>query len=46
MRQIGLAMTMYADDNRGWLPETTHGNPTNYSWIFTMSNSPATVQSM
>ena len=37
MRQIGLAMAMYADDNQGWLPETTHGNPTNYSWIYTMS---------
>jgi len=43
MRQIGLAMTMYADDNKGWLPETTHGNPTNYSWIFTMSNYVANV---
>jgi prepilin-type N-terminal cleavage/methylation domain-containing protein len=37
LRQLGLAMTMYADDNRGWLPETTHGNPTNRSWIFTMA---------
>jgi prepilin-type N-terminal cleavage/methylation domain-containing protein/prepilin-type processing-associated H-X9-DG protein len=37
LRQIGLAMIMYADDNRGWLPTTTHGNPTNYSWIFIMS---------
>ena len=37
MRQIGLAMSMYADDNNGWFPETTHGNPTNHSWILTMS---------
>jgi prepilin-type N-terminal cleavage/methylation domain-containing protein/prepilin-type processing-associated H-X9-DG protein len=37
LRQIGLAMRMYADDNAGWLPETTHGNPTNRSWIFTMT---------
>lgn len=37
MRQIGLAIRMYADDYRGWGPETTHGNPTNRSWIFTMS---------
>jgi prepilin-type N-terminal cleavage/methylation domain-containing protein/prepilin-type processing-associated H-X9-DG protein len=38
LRQIGLAMTMYADDHNGWLPETTHGNPTNRSWIFTLRN--------
>jgi type II secretory pathway pseudopilin PulG len=37
MRQIGMAMTMYAQDNGGWMPETTHGNPTNYSWILTMA---------
>jgi prepilin-type N-terminal cleavage/methylation domain-containing protein/prepilin-type processing-associated H-X9-DG protein len=37
LRQIGLAMIMYADDHEGWLPETTHGNPTNRSWIFTMA---------
>jgi prepilin-type N-terminal cleavage/methylation domain-containing protein/prepilin-type processing-associated H-X9-DG protein len=37
LHQIGLAMTMYADDYNGWLPETTHGNPTNRSWIYTMA---------
>src|SRR5436190_13785222 len=37
LRQLGLAMIMYADDHDGWLPETTHGNPTNHSWIFTMA---------
>ena len=37
MRQIGLAMVMYADDNGGWFPETTHGLPTNHSWILTMA---------
>jgi len=37
LRQIGLGMIMYADDNRGWLPETTHGLPTNHSWIITMA---------
>jgi general secretion pathway protein G len=37
LRQLGLAMIMYADDQNGWLPETTHGNPTNRSWIFTMA---------
>jgi prepilin-type N-terminal cleavage/methylation domain-containing protein/prepilin-type processing-associated H-X9-DG protein len=37
LHQLGLAMIMYADDHDGWLPETTHGNPTNRSWIFTMA---------
>jgi prepilin-type N-terminal cleavage/methylation domain-containing protein/prepilin-type processing-associated H-X9-DG protein len=37
LHQIGLAMIMYADDHDGWLPETTHGNPTNRSWVFTMA---------
>jgi general secretion pathway protein G len=34
MRQIGLAMVMYADDFDGKPPTTTHNNPsTNASWI-------------
>jgi hypothetical protein len=37
LKQMGIAMLMYADDYNGWLPETTHGNPTNYSWIYTMA---------
>jgi prepilin-type N-terminal cleavage/methylation domain-containing protein/prepilin-type processing-associated H-X9-DG protein len=37
MRQIGLAMIMYADDHDGWLPTTTHGGATNASWVFTMA---------
>ena len=37
MRQIGLAMCMYSQDNGGWFPETTHGLPTNHSWILTMA---------
>lgn len=38
LHQIGLALTMYADDAGGWLPETTHGTAnTNRSWIFTLS---------
>jgi prepilin-type N-terminal cleavage/methylation domain-containing protein len=37
LHQLGLAMIMYADDYGGWLPETTHGNPTNRSWVFTMA---------
>jgi prepilin-type N-terminal cleavage/methylation domain-containing protein/prepilin-type processing-associated H-X9-DG protein len=38
MRQIGMGMRMYADDNRGWFPTTTHGATTNQSWIFQMAN--------
>ena len=37
MRQIGLAMRMYADDNEGLLPTTTHGGATNASWIHQFS---------
>jgi prepilin-type processing-associated H-X9-DG protein len=37
LHQIGLALTMYADDHGGWMPETTHGtSATNRSWIFTL----------
>ncbi len=37
LRQIGLALVMYADDNGGWMPMTTHGTlDTNRSWIFTL----------
>lgn len=39
--QLGLAFTMYADDNQGWLPETTHTfgtgpDATNHVWIYTL----------
>jgi len=41
MRQIGLALQMYADDNKGFFPETTHGltgqEARKRSWIFTLS---------
>lgn len=37
MRQIGLAMRMYADDHEGFLPTTTHGAGTNASWIYQLS---------
>ena len=37
MRQIGIGMRMSADEHEGWLPTTTHGNPTNASWIFTLA---------
>ena len=37
LRQIGLALSMYADENGGWMPLTTHGTAdTNRSWIFTL----------
>lgn len=37
LRQLGLALTLYADDYDGWLPVTTHGaSDTNRSWIFTL----------
>ena len=37
LHQIGLAIQMYADDYRGYFPETTHGiTDTNRSWIFTL----------
>jgi prepilin-type N-terminal cleavage/methylation domain-containing protein len=41
MRQIGLALQLYAEDNRGFFPETTHGltgqAARKRSWIFTLS---------
>ncbi|KAB2659998.1 MAG: type II secretion system protein [Verrucomicrobia bacterium] len=41
LRQLGVAFRMYADDNGGWLPETTHvygtGNSaSNRVWIHTL----------
>lgn len=37
MRQLGMALLLYADDHAGWLPVTTHGaSDTNRSWIFTL----------
>jgi hypothetical protein len=42
MRQIGIAFEMYADDNRGFFPETSHGltgsEAKKRSWIYTLSN--------
>ena len=39
MRQIGIAIEMYAGDNQGYFPETSHGaiNPNEKSWIYTLS---------
>jgi general secretion pathway protein G len=37
LRQVGLAIQMYADDSEGWMPMTTHETAdTNQSWIFTL----------
>ena len=39
LHQLGLAIQMYADDNRGSFPETTHETgQTNRSWIHTMAS--------
>ncbi len=43
LRQIGLAMRMYADDNGGFLPTTTHGAGTNASWIYQLGSQLANV---
>jgi prepilin-type N-terminal cleavage/methylation domain-containing protein/prepilin-type processing-associated H-X9-DG protein len=41
MRQIGIALLLYADDYNGLIPGTTHGisrlEQTNQSWIFTLA---------
>ncbi len=36
MEQIGKALAMYADDNLGYFPETTHGGEFSRSWIYTL----------
>lgn len=36
MRQIGVATTLYADDNKGFFPETTHTTTFDKSWIYTL----------
>lgn len=38
MRQLGVGMLMYGDDNQGLLPLTTHGeNTAVHSWIHTLA---------
>ena len=38
LHQMGIGIQMYADDNRGYFPETTHETgQTNRSWIHTLS---------
>lgn len=39
LHQLGLGIQMYADDNRGAFPETTHETgQTNRSWIYSMAS--------
>jgi prepilin-type processing-associated H-X9-DG protein/prepilin-type N-terminal cleavage/methylation domain-containing protein len=37
MRQIGLGLQLYANENNGNLPETTHTQQLDESWIFTLA---------
>ncbi len=37
MRQIGVAVQMYANEHGGRLPKIAHGNAASESWIFTLS---------
>ncbi|MDD8042914.1 MAG: prepilin-type N-terminal cleavage/methylation domain-containing protein [Verrucomicrobiota bacterium] len=37
LRQIGIALSLYADDHHDWLPETSHGASAARSWIYTLS---------
>lgn len=47
LRQLGLALTMYAEDHGGWLPETAHGtSQTNRSWVFTLQPYVANVDAI
>jgi type II secretory pathway pseudopilin PulG len=43
LRQIALGMRMYADDNGGYPPTTTHGASTNSSWIYQLKDQLASV---
>jgi len=36
MRQVGIAIGLYADDNKGLFPETTHTVTSDKSWIYTL----------
>jgi prepilin-type processing-associated H-X9-DG protein/prepilin-type N-terminal cleavage/methylation domain-containing protein len=38
LRQVGIGLRMYADDNDGFLPTTTHGAGTNASWIYQLAS--------
>jgi len=37
MRQIGMAMTLYANENEGWLPTSSHTSASQ-SWIFQLQD--------
>lgn len=36
LRQIGVALQVYSDDNEGDFPHTTHGRPHTDSWVYTL----------
>jgi prepilin-type N-terminal cleavage/methylation domain-containing protein len=51
LHQLGIAFEMYADDNQGWLPETTHyygvgPDATNRVWIYTLKPYVANVDAI
>lgn len=46
LRQIGVAIVMYANDHRGDLPETTHGLPPDRSWVHTLSSYLASIDAV
>lgn len=37
MRQLGIALHMYQDDYDGYYPSAAHGQPEDFSWIFTLA---------
>lgn len=38
LRQLGLALRMYADDDpRGWLPASSHSGVATNSWVYTLA---------
>ncbi len=37
MRQIGVALALYTNENNGRYPETTHSNQRDRSWIYTLA---------
>ena len=46
LRQIGLGMQIYADDNSDWLPGTTHHEEGENSWLITLRPYVANVDAL
>jgi prepilin-type N-terminal cleavage/methylation domain-containing protein/prepilin-type processing-associated H-X9-DG protein len=38
LRNIGIALQMYADDNQGYYPDTTHTTTADKSWIYQLES--------